>query len=178
MALTQGFNPRPKIVFVQALAAQGSRAVARSSRLDLAEPVASRRGSFASSRRPRRPRAEVDRGRVGRRRPRPAQAVALQYALEVPAARCAATREALSALLASAHWPYTRHRPDRDRTVSLDLRPFVLGAELDPLGNLSFRLKMTPNGAARPEEVVDALGLRDLLGQGSVLVRTEMELAP
>ena len=37
---------------------------------------------------------------------------------------------------------------------------------------------MTPNGSARPEEVIDALGLSDLLGQGTVLVRTEVELAP
>ena len=39
-------------------------------------------------------------------------------------------------------------------------------------------MKMTPNGSARPEEVIDALGLRDLLGQGAVLVRTEVELVP
>jgi hypothetical protein len=38
-------------------------------------------------------------------------------------------------------------------------------------------LKITPGGSARPEEVVEALGIRDLLGRGSVLVRTDMELA-
>ena len=54
----------------------------------------------------------------------------------------------------------------------------MLGAELDPLGVLRFRMKMTPNGSARPEEVIDALGLSDLLGQGTVLVRTEVELVP
>ena len=31
-------------------------------------------------------------------------------------------------------------------------------------------MKIVPSGSARPEEVIDALGLRDLLGQGSVLV--------
>ena len=62
--------------------------------------------------------------------------------------------------------------------MAFDLRPFLLGAELDALGSLRFRLKMTPNGSARPEEVVEALGLRDLLGQGSVLVRTDVELVP
>jgi hypothetical protein len=43
---------------------------------------------------------------------------------------------------------------------------------------MRFRMKITPNGSARPEELIDALGLRDLLAQGSVLVRTEMELVP
>ena len=104
------------------------------------------------------------------------QAEAVQYFLEVPVDRQEATRSHLAALLASTQWPYTRHRADRD--VAIDVRPFVLGAELDPLGVLRFRMKMTPNGSARPEEVIDALGLSDLLGQGTVLVRTEVELAP
>jgi hypothetical protein len=62
--------------------------------------------------------------------------------------------------------------------VAIDLRPFLLEAELDSLGMLRFRMKMLPSGSARPEEFIDALGLRDLLGQGSVLVRTEVELVP
>lgn len=79
-------------------------------------------------------------------------------------------------LLARGHWPFTRHRPDR--TVEIDLRPFLLEAELPSDGILRFRLRMSPSGSARPEEVLEALGLRDLLGQGAVLARTAMELAP
>jgi hypothetical protein len=107
---------------------------------------------------------------------RPAQAGAVHYALEIPTDRQEAARAALAALLASDRWPYTRHRPGR--TVETDLRPFVLGAELDPPGVLRFRLKMTANGSARPEEAIDALGLRDLLEQGAVLARTDVELVP
>ena len=57
--------------------------------------------------------------------------------------------------------------------------PFLLEADLkEPGGTLEFRLKMSPSGSARPEEVIDALGLRDLLGQGAILARTEVELTP
>jgi hypothetical protein len=76
----------------------------------------------------------------------------------------------------STQWPYTRHREGRD--VLRDVRPFVLAAELDPRGGLRFRIKITPNGAVRPEEVIDILGLSDLLGQGAIVVRTDVELAP
>ena len=109
---------------------------------------------------------------------RPAHAQAVDYRFDVPADRRDAADAALARFLASTDWPYTRHRPDRDRDVAVDLRPFVLDAELDPAGALRFRMKISPNGSARPEELIDALGLRDLLGQGSVLVRTEMELVP
>ena len=77
----------------------------------------------------------------------------------------------------STSWPYTRRRPDRD-DVTIDLRPFLIEADLDPQGVLRFRLKITPAGSARSEEVIDALGLRDLLETGAVLVRTEVELIP
>jgi len=174
MAISQGFNPRPKIVFVLALALgiEGRREVVE---LDLAEPIEPaevlQRLSAASP-------SGLDWLDVEPVAPgRPAsQAEAVRYLLEVPSDRQDATRSRLAALLASTQWPYTRHRPDRD--VAIDVRPFVLGAELDPLGVLRFRMKMTPNGSARPEEVIDALGLSDLLGQGAVLIRTEVELAP
>ena len=71
---------------------------------------------------------------------------------------------ALASLLASVELAVHPAPPDRD--VAIDLRPFVLDAELDDDGVLRFRLKMTPEGSARPEEVIDALGLRDLLDEG------------
>jgi hypothetical protein len=108
---------------------------------------------------------------------RPAQVEAVRYALPVPADRIEAARAALADFEAREHWPFTRHRPDR--TVEIDLRPFLLEATLEePDGTLRFRLKMSPGGSARPEEVIDALGLRDLMGQGAVLARTMVELAP
>jgi radical SAM-linked protein len=173
VAHTQGFNPRPKVVFTLALALgiEGRREVVE---LELAEPldpaeVLSRLRAQAPSGLEFLEAHEVEAGR-------PVQAGAVQYEFEVPADRREAAAHALQTLLASECWTYTRQRPDR--TVEFDLRPFVLSAELDLQGVLQFRLKMVPSGSVRPEEVIDALGLRDLLGQGVVLARTEIELAP
>jgi radical SAM-linked protein len=174
MALSQGFNPRPKIVFALALALgiEGRREVVE---LELAEPLGPaevlQRLSAASP--PGLDWLDAEAVAPGRSAP---QVAAVRYLMEVPDDRRDATRNRLATLLASPQWPYTRHRPDRD--VAIDVRPFVLGAELDPGGALRFRMKMTPNGSARPEEVIDTLGLSDLLGQGTILVRTEVELAP
>jgi len=174
MAVSQGFNPRPKIVFALALALgiEGRREIVDLEMADLMDPAEILQRLVAVSP-PGLDWLSVEAITPGRSAP---QAEAVQYLLEVPGDRQDATRTRLAILLSSTQWPYTRHRPDRD--VTIDVRPFVLGAELEPPGILRFRLKITPNGSARPEDVIDALGLSDLLGQGSVLVRTEVELAP
>jgi radical SAM-linked protein len=173
MASSQGFNPRPKVMFTLALGLgiEGRREVVE---LELAEPLepAEVLRRLSAEAPPGLEFLEAEAVGPGR----PAQAGAVHYALEIPTDRQEAARAALAALLASDRWPYTRHRPGR--TVETDLRPFVLGAELDPPGVLRFRLKMTANGSARPEEAIDALGLRDLLEQGAVLARTDVELVP
>ena len=87
------------------------------------------------------------------------------------------TRSAIGLLLASASWPLTRRRPDRDREQTIDMRPFLLDAELTDEGLLKARLKVSPDGSVRPEELLECLGLRDLLDQGAVLARTHVELA-
>jgi radical SAM-linked protein len=174
VAVSRGFNPHPKIVFALAMALgiEGRREVVE---LELSEPL--------------EPAEVLERLRLasptgldwldaesvapGRSAP---QVEAVQYFLEVPAARQEVTRTRLAALMANTQWLYTRHRGERD--VAIDVRRFMLEADLDPLGVLRFRMKINPNGSARPEEVIDTLGLRDLLEQGCVLVRTEMELAP
>jgi radical SAM-linked protein len=175
IAQSQGFNPRPKVVFTLALALgiEGRREVVE---LDLAEPlepaeVLRRLAAVAPAGLVWHDAEAVPAGRS-------AQAESVSFSIEIPADCQEAARARLAGFLASEHWPYTRHRPDRDRDVALDLRPFVLDAELDSLGVLCFRLRIIPSGSARPEEVLDALGLRGLLGRGAVLVRTEVELAP
>jgi len=173
MALSQGFNPRPKVVFTLALGLgiEGRREVVD---LELDEPIEP--GDVLS-----RLTAEAPPGlefltAEAIAPGRPAQAEVVHYEIDLPPGRWEPARVAIASFLASGSWQYTRHRPDR--TVESDLRPFVLGAELDPSGVLRFRLKMTSNGSARPEEVLEAFGLRDLLGQGAVLARTDVELSP
>jgi radical SAM-linked protein len=175
VALSQGFNPRPKVVFTLALALgiEGRREVVE---IDLTEPlgpaeVLSRLRAVAP---PGLDWLEAEAVAPGR----PAHAEAVDYRLDLPPERRDAALAALDRFLAGDRWPYTRHRPDRGTTTEIDLRPFVLGAGLDPAGALWFRLKITPSGSARPEEFIDALGLRDLTARGAVLVRTDMELAP
>jgi radical SAM-linked protein len=171
VAHSQGFNPRPRIVFALALALgiEGKREILELELTEAIEPAEVLRRLTAEAP-PGLLFLEAEAIAPGR----PAQAEAVCYRLDVPADRQEAARASLATFLASDHWPYTRHRPDR--TVEIDLRPFALGAELDPEGVLRFRLM--PNGSARPEELVDALGLRDLLAQGAILARTDVELGP
>ena len=174
VAQSQGFNPRPKVVFTLALALgiEGRREVVE---LDLTEPLGA--AEVLERLRATSPAGldwldaeDVPPGRA-------AHASAAAYVFDLPADRAPAAAEAVERLLASDHWPYTRRRADRD-DVAVDLRPFLIEAAVDPIGALRFRMKISPNGSARPEEIVEALGLRDLIGHGAVLVRTDLELAP
>ncbi len=173
IASSQGFNPRPKVVFTLALALgiEGRQEVVE---MELTEP--------------RDPQEVLDRlvavappgfewlSVEGIAPGRAAQPQSVAYECMIPVDRREAALARLAAFMATETWPYTRQRPDR--TFTIDLRPFVLDAELEPSGVLRFRMKISPSGSARPEEVIDALELRDVLGQGSVLVRTEVELVP
>ncbi len=175
VAHSQGFNPRPKVVFAQALGLgiEGRREVVE---LELAEPVepAELLARLAAVSPDGLDWLDAEGVAPGR----PARPVAARYRLTppLPADRLDAARAAIEAILASDRWPYTRRRPDR--TVEADLRPFLLGADLGPDSSLNFRLKIDPGGSARPEELLDALGLRDLLDAGAHLIRDEIELAP
>ncbi len=63
----------------------------------------------------------------------------------------------------------------RPRPRRINIRPFV--HELQPFADrIDLALWITPNGAARPEEVLTALGLQDLLERGGVIERTDLEI--
>jgi radical SAM-linked protein len=171
MAHSQGFNPRPKVVFPLALALgiAGEREVVELELADAMDPdellwrlqAASPPGfDFLE--------AELT---TSSRSP---QADAVRYELRLPEDRRVVAKSTLAAFLGSSTWPYVRHR--EGRSIKLDLRPFVLEARLDAAGVLQLRMKMAPNGSARPEEIIDALGLRDLLEQGAILTRKDVEL--
>jgi radical SAM-linked protein len=171
MAHSQGFNPRPRIVFPLALALgiEGRREVVE---LELAEELDPLEvlGRLAAESPPGLDWLEAEAVGPGR----PPKVGAARYSLVVPPGRREAARAAIDRLLASDRWPYQRRRPDR--TVEADLRPFVLAAALGDDGTLRLRLRVAPDGSARPEEAVEALGLRDLLEAGAVLVRDDVEL--
>jgi radical SAM-linked protein len=172
VALTQGFTPRPRMSIVQALALgiEGRREVLD---LELAEPLATEavRRRLAAVLPPGLDLLEAEQVPAGVS----AQPVALRYHLEVPQTRRAAAAAALHGLLQANHWPIVRQR--EDKATALDLRSFVLEAALDDSGVLHFRLRVAPGGSARPDELLDALQLRDLLTSGGFLVRDDVELA-
>lgn len=174
MAQSQGFNPRPKVVFPlpMGLGIEGRREVVE---LELSEPlepaeVLTRLAAVAPA---GLDFLEAEPGPTTRKAPR---ALTAHYSLEVPQPERPAAAVALRELMAAKTRPYTRRRPDR--IVEIDLKSFLLNATLDADGTLRFDLRVDPGGSARPEEIVDALGLRGLLDQGAVLVRNDVELAP
>lgn len=74
-------------------------------------------------------------------------------------------------LESTEHW-VERQRPQPRR---INVRPFVHELRLDE-NHLELALWITPNGAARPEEVLTALGLSQLLDDGAVIERIDLEL--
>jgi hypothetical protein len=98
----------------------------------------------------------------------------VEYSIPVLDERRQTARSNLKSLLSSESWPLMRRRPNRESTF--DLRPELIAAELTADGLLRFRLKVSPDGSARPEELLEAIALRDLLDDGAVLTRTDVEL--
>jgi radical SAM-linked protein len=175
LATSQGFNPRPKIVFALALGLgiEGRDEVVD---IELSEPrepadVLRRLAEVAP---PGFDWLDVEALPPTAPAPRP---VAVEYRIGVPIPRREAARAALASLNGGASCPVTRRRPDRGRERVYDLRPFLIDAELTDEGTLRASLRICPEGSARPEELLEALGLRDLLERGSVLTRTRVELA-
>ena len=172
MATSQGFNPRPKMTFALALGL-GIEALREVVDLELTEPwtppeLLARLGACAP---PGFAWVDAQPLPPGTAAPR-ARSVA--YELPVPQDRREAARAALSAFLESTTWPVVRRRADRERQI--DLRPHVLSADLADVGVLRFRLAVPTDGSARPEDLLDALALGDLLEQGAFLTRVDVEL--
>ena len=197
---TQGFNPRPRLVFALSLplGVVGCEEVAE---LEL-EPGLSLEEIEERLGRQCPPGLRVL--NVRRVDPRTtAQVRALCYRVVVPAGRVEATRGRIAEVLAAAECWVERTRPPVRR---LDLRPFVRDLQLiegrpsvregeapaepgvpgsagaspsrtEALVYLEMDLWLTPQGTARPDELLGVLGLPDLVAAGAVLERARLELA-
>jgi radical SAM-linked protein len=166
---TQGFNPRPRMWFALSLAL-GIPGLNEVLELELSEPL----------------NAEVVRERLARQTPpgieiRSVRAIDVRASARVLRAwyRIAACEIASTTpqaavdlfLSQSACW-IERARPQRKR---INLRPFV--SELHVRNNgVHMALWISPQGAARPEEIIAALGLACLLEDGAVIERTDLEI--
>jgi radical SAM-linked protein len=172
MAMSQGFNPRPKMTFALALGLgiQGLREVVD---LELSEPrnVSELLDRLKAVAPPGFVWNDAQPLSADAPAPRPQS---VEYRILIPTDRLLEAQTALESLLASSSWPMTRHR--EDRVLTYDLRPHLLEACLSNEGVLCFRLRVSNDGSARPEELLEALGLRNLLAGGAVLTRTEVDL--
>jgi radical SAM-linked protein len=173
IAQTQGFNPRPKITFALALAL-GIESLCELVDLELAD-------ALDPTELLTRLRAVAPPGfdwlgacplPPGTRPPQPRAA---EYSFPVSADRRASARARLRSLLDSESWPFTRKRPGRESLF--DLRESLIAADFTAEGLLLFRLKVASDGSARPEELLEALAIRDLLDRGAFLTRTSLELS-
>jgi radical SAM-linked protein len=197
---TQGFHPKPRLVFALSLplGVVGCEEVVE---LELSEilPLDQLQQRLA---------AQCPRGldllslrRIDVRAT--AHVRAFTYRIALPPERLAGVQERIRDLLASKECLLERSRPTTRR---VDLRAFIRdlrvtpapsafseprplgsGAGLPPLPNgrgsesrgsdwLEMDLWLTPQGTARPEEVLSVLGVKDLLDAGAVLERARLEL--
>ncbi len=166
---TRGFNPRPRMVFAQSLALG---LVGRGEVLDLhlEEPLA----------------PELVQERLARHCPPglsilDIRAVAANarmqvrragYAVRIPPERCTDLRARIADTLSTSSCWIERTRPNKRH---LDLRPFICELQLHDTV-LQMTLWITPQGAARPEEVLEILGAGDIVRAGAVIERTGLEL--
>lgn len=175
VAVSQGFTPRPKIVFAAPLAL-GIAGRAEVVDIELSEPIEADALLDRLTRVSPAGLVWLDAA------PLPADAraplpVAAEYCLNLPPERVVPARSALEGLLSSTEVPIVRRRPGKHRETTVNLRAFLEEAEVTGEGTLRARLKIGPDGSARPEELLEALHLRDVLDQGAVLTRTRLELS-
>jgi radical SAM-linked protein len=166
---TQGFNPKPRLVFALSLAL-GIEGHDEAADLELDESLPEQE---VQERLSRQAPAGLEILSVRRIDPKTtAQPRRAVYQIPVPPERMAALAARVQALLAEPNCWVERTRPHARR---IDLRPYVLDLRVLPEA-LEMDLKVTPQGTARPDEVAALLGLGDVLAAGAVLRRTKLEL--
>jgi radical SAM-linked protein len=167
---TEGFHPQPRVVFAQSLplGVSGLNEVVEIEWTEPVEPelaLARLAGqalsgiSFFSAKR-------IDL----RQSARPRRAVYFfspppEFAGEVLADHCAA-------IMNSVELWVDRERP---RPRQVNIRPYIKNLHADARG-LEIELWITPDGSARADEIIHALGLGPALEVGGVIERTYLEL--
>jgi radical SAM-linked protein len=172
---TQGFNPKPRLVFALSLplGMVGAEEVVE---LELDAEMAPEEVHERLAR--QTPPGLVIRSvrRVDRRaRARVRQAtyrVALRHGWDSPGTQTEGLAQRIAGLLAAADCWVERTRPERRR---LNVRPYLHAFRLLP-DALEMDLKVTPQGSVRADEVLELLGLGDVLAEGAVLERARLEL--
>ena len=163
---TQGFNPRPKMWFALSLAL-GIAGLNEVMELELSEPLT----------------AEEVQRRLTTHVPPGIDILSVRTIDVKTAARVRRAwyrlpvetsdlRQRCADFLSRPDCWIKRTRPHQRR---VNLRPFVSELHARDSG-VEMALWITPRGAARPEEILAALGLAPLLADGAVLERTDLEI--
>jgi radical SAM-linked protein len=168
-ASTEGFNPKPRLVFALSLAL-GIAGLDEWADLELAAPLPPEEVRDRL-RRQAPPGLEIVSAERVPRRAR-LQVRQATYRLPLPPDRQPDVTARAAELLAAAECWVERSRPAPRR---FDLRPYLAAVRVLP-DALELDLTVTPTGSARPDEVLRLLGLADLLDAGAVLERTRLEL--
>ena len=166
---SQGFNPKPRLVFALSLGLGivGCQEVAELELDEEMEPEELRR----RLRQQAPPGLEILSVRQ-LHSTKGAQARRASYRIPLPPNRALDVADRIPDVLASTHCWVDRTRPQARR---IDLRPYV--CDLRVISNsLEMEFWVTPQGTARPLEILQILGLADLLDQGFVLERTALEI--
>jgi radical SAM-linked protein len=166
---TSGFHPKPRLVFALSLplGVVGCDEVAE---LELDQEV---RPEDVRERLSRQAPAGLEILDVRRIAPKSGARVRrATYRITLPPDRLPDLPPRIAALLAAEECWVQRTRPHARR---YNLRPYL--DQLRLVANaLEMDLWVTPTGAARAEEVLELLGLSDLLAAGGVLERTRLDL--
>lgn len=166
---TQGFNPKPRLVFALSLplGIVGCEEVVELE-LDAQLPLEEIHSRLAQQ---TPPGLEI----ISVRRISPktnGQVCRVRYRLELEGHFVPELGERAAALLAAPTCWIERTRPQPKR---IDIRPYLEFVRILPAA-VEMDLLVTPTGTARPEEVLELLGLRHLLDSGGVIERTRLEL--
>jgi radical SAM-linked protein len=166
---TQGYNPKPRLVFALSLAL-GVVGRCEVVELELDEELPTNEIHDRLSQQAPEGLTILEVRRVAPQAKARVRRVC--YEIPLPFNLRGGLRERLDALLGAPQCWVERQRPEPRR---VDIRPYFRGFHLHS-DALELDLWVTPNGSARPNEIVTILGLKHLLEDGAVLERTTLEL--
>ncbi len=151
--LTEGFNPRPRIVFPVALEA-GVASLDEAAEIELTQCLATQEVfSRLSSVLPPGIQLKAVKDLPPRRAGQ--TPIRIQYLLHLVEAGIQLQTLQLENLLKAPALPF--ERPREKHLQKVDLRPALLALSLNPQGNLLVEVKPSPSGSVRPLEVLSLL---------------------
>jgi len=169
LGMSEGFHPRPRMQFASALAL-GVAGADEVLDVELSRPLAADQiGQAVAPHLP--PGLVVNSVEVLPAGARKAQVRSITLQIPVPPERREGAAQRIAALQAAGAHLIEREGRDQPIDVCEHLMELALAGEV-----LRIRLRVTHSAAARPRDVLAAVGLDDLLEAGHFLTRTAVEL--